>query len=71
MVDDFLILEDSDWDVMNAFYYFGGRVSSDGTEMTRLEKLLRPDVSIDRLIYSSLSKSDTLSVKINEEMLGY
>jgi hypothetical protein len=63
MNDDFLILDDSDIEVFNTFYYFGGRVCSDGTEMTRLEKLLRPDESIDKLIYSSLSKSDTLSVK--------
>jgi hypothetical protein len=66
MNDDFLILDDSDIEVFNAFYFFGGRVSSDGTEMTRLEKLLRPDESIDRIIYSSLAKSDTLSLKINE-----
>jgi hypothetical protein len=65
MNDDFLILDDTDIEVFNTFYYFGGRVCSDGTEMTRLEKLLRPDESIDRLIYSSLKKNDTLSVKIN------
>lgn len=63
MNDDFLILDDTDIEVFNTFYYFGGRVCSDGTEMTRLEKLLRPDESIDRLIYSSLKKNDTLSVK--------
>ena len=51
MNDDFLILDDTDIEVFNTFYYFGGRVCSDGTEMTRLEKLLRPDESIDRLIY--------------------
>ena len=65
MADDFLILDDTDMEVFNTFYYFGGRVCSDGTEMTRLEKLLRPDESIDRIIYSSLAKSDTLSLKIN------
>jgi hypothetical protein len=63
MNDDFLILDDTDMEVFNTFYFFGGRVSSDGTEMTRLEKLLRPDESIDKIIYSSLAKSDTLSVK--------
>jgi hypothetical protein len=63
MLDEILILDDSDWDVFNTFYYFGGRVSSDGTEMTRLEKLIKPADVIDKLIYSSLSKSDTLSVK--------
>jgi hypothetical protein len=63
MNDDFLILDDTDIEVFNTFYYFGGRVCSDGTEMTRLEKLLRPDESIDRMIYSSLKKNDTLSVK--------
>jgi len=63
MADDFLILDDTDMEVFNTFYYFGGRVSSDGTEMTRLEKLLKPADAIDKLIYSSLSKSDTLSVK--------
>jgi hypothetical protein len=63
MLDEILILDNNDWDVLNTFYYFGGRVSSDGTEMTRLEKLLKPADAIDKLIYSSLSKSDTLSVK--------
>jgi hypothetical protein len=63
MLDEILILDNADWDVLNTFYYFGGRVCTDGSEMTRLEKLLKPADTIDKLIYSSLSKSDTLSVK--------
>ncbi len=45
--------ESSDWEVINSFYRFGG-FNERLNEVIPLEKLLRSDEEIDKIIYNKL-----------------
>ena len=47
-----------DWEVVNTFYRFGGHneTSGDSKELIKLERLLRSDEEIDKIIYNKLKK---------------
>ena len=46
---------DGDWEVVNVFYRFGGYTER-LNEIVPLEKILRSDEEIDKIIYNKLEK---------------